>query len=103
MVIVFVAVFAAWQIALISAMTIAFIWPRPADWPVTALIVEHFAAIVGLPAICVMAFAVVWSFRTFSGPIEFEVIGFKLRGASGPVVLWVATMLALTLAVRLLW
>lgn len=100
---IFVGCFLAWQCALLVTMFTAFIWPRPQGWPATNLLVQHFSAIVGLPAICVMSFAVVWSFRAISGPIEFEALGFKLRGASGPVILWIATLLALTVSLKLLW
>jgi hypothetical protein len=37
------------------------------------------------------------------GPIEFEAFGFKLRGASGPIVLWVFCFLSIAAAFQLLW
>jgi hypothetical protein len=38
-----------------------------------------------------------------SGPIEFEGLGFKFKGASGPVVLWVFCFLAIAGAIKLVW
>jgi hypothetical protein len=41
--------------------------------------------------------------KVTSGPIEFEAIGFKFRGASGPIVLWVFCFLSIAVAFHLLW
>lgn len=41
-----------------------------------------------------IALLVVLSLRYVAGEIEFEAIGFKFKGASGPVVLWVLCFLA---------
>jgi hypothetical protein len=35
--------------------------------------------------------------------IEFEAAGFKFRGASGPVVLWIFCYLAIVTSIKLLW
>jgi hypothetical protein len=64
---------------------------------------EHFAAVIGLPMAGILALWVVTILRSQSGPIEFEALGFRLRGASGPVILWVVCFLAIALAIRLLW
>lgn len=64
---------------------------------------DHFAAVVGLPMAGILALWVVTILRSQTGPIEFEAMGFKLRGASGPVILWVVCFLAIALAIRLLW
>jgi hypothetical protein len=41
--------------------------------------------------------------RETTGKLEFEALGFKFRGASGPVVLWVLCYFAITLSIKLLW
>jgi len=64
---------------------------------------QHFAAVIGLPASAILALWIVTLLRSQSGPIEFETAGFKFRGASGPVILWVLCFLAIAVAVRLLW
>ncbi len=64
---------------------------------------EHFAAVIGLPMAAVTALFIVLVLQATSGLIEFEAIGFRFRGGSGPVVLWVMCFLAITLAIRLLW
>jgi hypothetical protein len=64
---------------------------------------QHFAATVGLPLAMVAALVVVTLFRHQSGPIEFEFVGFKLRGSAGPIIMWVLVFLAMALAIKMLW
>ena len=65
---------------------------------------DNIRAIVGLPLAVVLAFFVVSVLEAGSSePIAFKAIGFDFKGASGPVVLWIACFLAVVLALRLLW
>ena len=64
---------------------------------------EHFAATVGLPAAGMAALCLVLILERSSGPMEFELLGLKFRGSSGPLVMWVFAFLSITLAVKLLW
>ena len=64
---------------------------------------RHYAAVLGVPMCSVAAICIVLVLEQAAGPIEFEMLGLKLRGASGPVVLWVLVFLAMALAMRLLW
>lgn len=63
---------------------------------------NHFAATVGLPSAALAALCVVFLEST-TGRIEFEGLGFKFKGASGPIVLWVVCFLAIAAAIKLLW
>ena len=63
----------------------------------------HFAATVGLPSAALAALCIVVFLESSSGPIEFEGLGFKFKGASGPIVLWVFCFLAIAAAIKLLW
>ncbi len=63
----------------------------------------HWPALVGIPMSAISAFCIVSLLRVTNGPIEFEGLGFKFQGASGPVVLWVVCFLALAAALTLLW
>lgn len=65
--------------------------------------IVQFPVIVGIPFSSVVAFIVVSLLRYTSGPIEFEVIGFKFKDASGPVVMWILCFLALILGIKTLW
>jgi hypothetical protein len=64
---------------------------------------DHFSVTVGLPFAAVVSLLVILVLRETTGKLEFEAIGFKFRGASGPVVLWVLCYLAITLSIKLLW
>lgn len=64
---------------------------------------EHTAAVLGLPLAAIAAFALVLVLETKSGRIEFEGFGFKFRGASGEVIMWVICFLAIVSSIKLLW
>ena len=64
---------------------------------------QNFAATVVMAFAALVALFVVLLLQYSAGHIEFEVPGFKFRGASGPVVLWVLCFLAITAAIKFLW
>jgi hypothetical protein len=65
---------------------------------------EHFAGILGSVMSTMTAMVVVIIFRVSAGPIEFDTpLGFKFKGASGPVVLWVFAFLACVGGTAALW
>ena len=64
---------------------------------------NHFAATVGLPSAALASLCLVMFLEQASGPIEFEGLGFKFKGASGPVVLWGFCFLIMVGAIRLDW
>ena len=80
------------------------IWvkPSPENW-FLKLLEKHYAALLGTPAAAATAFFVVVLLKVTSGPIEFEALGFKFRGAFGPIVLWIFCFLAVVTALCLLW
>lgn len=63
----------------------------------------HYPVTVGLPMAAIAALALVLLLEYARGPIEFEGLGFKFKGASGPVVLWVFCYLAIAATIKLLW
>ena len=68
------------------------------------IVKEHFAAVVGLPMAAAGAFVVVVLLKQGTKePIEFEGLGFKFRGPSGLVVLWLMCFLGIALGIKLLW
>jgi hypothetical protein len=79
------------------------VWMNRLDPVMTTLVIKNFAAIVGLPAAATASFVVVTLLRQAERPIEFEGLGFKFRGASGEIVLWICCFLASAGAIRLLW
>ena len=69
-----------------------------------AVVREHFAGIFGSAMSVMTAMVIVVIFRVAAGPLEFDTpLGFKFKGASGPVVLWVFTYLACVAGMAALW
>jgi hypothetical protein len=64
---------------------------------------KHPAAILGLPTGALASLGIVLLLEVKSGRIEFEGFGFKFRGASGEIILWVICFLAIISAIKLLW
>ena len=76
-------------------------WTQP-YWP--KLVEEHFSAIIGLPMAALGSFViVVFLKQTSQEKIEFEGLGFKFKGPSGEVILWLMCFLGMTIAIKLLW
>jgi hypothetical protein len=67
------------------------------------ILLERFAVVVGLPMAALLAVFIVLVFKFSEGPIEFEGIGFKFKGASGQVILWVMCFVAIAVSIKLLW
>jgi hypothetical protein len=95
--------FAAFFAALALANAIVFTGVVAADSLLAKLLIEHFAAIVGLPCAAFMAFAFVWIWRLREGPIELEAWGMKFKGAAGPIVMWVLVFATLTGGLKAVW
>lgn len=64
---------------------------------------DHYLAVVGVPASIITAIALVQFFRGLHGPIEFSVAGAKFSGATGPVILWIFSYLAVIWGMKYLW
>ncbi len=68
------------------------------------LIQQRYAAMIQVPVNAGLAFGLICVLEIVSGEkMEFEALGVKFSGASGPVVLWVFAFLAITFATYLLW
>ena len=74
-----------------------------ADSWFVAVIEKHYAATIAVPLSAISALCVVLVLKATTGPIEFEALGFKFRGASGPLVFWLICFLPMIWAVWLLW
>ena len=87
--------------AILFALWLITDWTKP-YWP--KLIEEHFSAIIGLPMAALGSFViVVFLKQTSHEKIEFEGLGFKFKGPSGEVVLWLICFIGITIAIKLLW
>ncbi len=100
---------AGWMIFLgTGAFSLAFLifiivhsWERD-SW-IVAIVKEHFPSTVGLPLAAIASICIVFLFKFVAGEIEFEGFGFKFKGASAPVILWVLCFWSIAGAIKLLW
>ncbi len=81
---------------------IASSWFWRGGW-INDLLQKHYVFFVGLPFAGFVAYFVVGTLENVRGPIEFEVVGMKFKGAGGPIVMWVFVFLAIVIAIRLVW
>lgn len=96
-------IFLSWSLGSYqTTRTLGFLQPKYDDAWLTFFF-DHFTAMVGLPLAACMALFVVSFFRSKMGTIQIEALGFRFHGAAGPVVLWIFSFLAITLAIRLVW
>ena len=71
---------------------------------IVRIVEEHFPGMILVPMAVLMALCVVLLLRWTTGDLEFELWGqAKLKGASGPLTLWVVCFLAMVFAIWLLW
>ncbi|MFO0994230.1 MAG: hypothetical protein U1E67_20120 [Hyphomicrobiales bacterium] len=64
---------------------------------------NHLIGTIGFIGICVISFGIVTFLRQSEGPMEFEALGMKFKGASGQVVLYAFCVVVLSLCAKLLW
>ncbi len=97
----YLAIVAALAGSLIFAWVIYVVSTEFAYWQ--EILNQHFAAIIGLPGAAAVAFAIVVFLRQTDGPIEFEGLGFKFKGAAGQVVMWALCFGVIATAIKLCW
>jgi hypothetical protein len=82
----------------------AVVWHRHTGEPwQTDMMKEHYAALVGLPWAGAASFILVTLFRQVAGPIKIKGWGLEIEGAGGPVLLWIACFLAISIALWMVW
>ena|SRR5215471_14691072 len=64
---------------------------------------SHLPSVLGLPCAAIAALVIVLVLRTVSGAIEFKVVGLELKGAAGPIIMWVVCFLAMAWAIGHTW
>ena len=87
----------------VGALIVISYWGLSEPELIRAPLRDHLRAVVGIPMAGAAALSLVIILEVTWGNIEFEALGFKFRGASGPIVLWVFSFLAFVLALRVLW
>ena len=78
-------------------------FPTKTDNWFLQMVASHPAATVGFAMSAITSFCVVSVFELRSGQMEMEIPGVKFKGASGPVIFWIACFLAGVWAHTVLW
>ena len=96
---------AAWTTFFFAYLIVGAIWPAAvAEGWFLQLVREHPGGTIGIAVSAISAFSVVAILDVLArDPIEIKVPGFALKGAAGPVVLWVVCFLALVAGGKILW
>lgn len=77
-----------------------------ADWQeeyFANVVKDHFAAVVGLPAIAICSFILVTVLEQSAGPVKFKGLGFEFDGSSGQIAMWLACFMGMAAALKMLW
>ncbi len=96
---------AVWTTFFFGFLVIGALSPKiiPESW-FLQMVREHPAGTLGVAMGAISAFSVVAVLDIFArDPIEIKFFQFELKGAAGPVVLWIVCFLAFVAGTELLW
>lgn len=96
---------AVWTMFFFGYLVVSMTLPDliPESW-FLSMLKERPSATLGIAMASISAFSVVAVLDVLSrDPIEIKFLGFELKGAAGPVVLWVVCFFAVVLAMQALW
>ncbi len=96
---------ALWTGFFFTFLVISALFPTalPKSWFLD-MILEHPSGTIGIAISAISAFSVVVVLDVFArDPIEIRFWQFEVKGAAGPVILWVLCFLALVLGGEILW
>jgi hypothetical protein len=101
------------KVALASAIIVATVGAIVVAWEMfivlsdpelnKMLLKDHMQVVGGIPGAAYTAFVVVTLLRQADGPIEFEALGFKFKGAAGQVMMWAVCYIVVIISIKLLW
>ncbi|MCW3474696.1 hypothetical protein [Limobrevibacterium gyesilva] len=93
-------------LAAIGLVVLWRLWRLAAEVPAMelgGLVARHGAVLIGVPAAAVLALFLIGIVRAIDGPIEFDVLGLRARGAGAAIILWIAAFVAIGLSIRAVW
>lgn len=96
---------ALWSLFFFGYVIVGALWPAaiPDSW-FLRLVTEHPGGTLGVAISAVSAFSVVAVLDVLArDPLEIKFLGFELKGAAGPVLLWVVCFLAMIAGGSALW
>ena len=68
-----------------------------------AFVKNNYIVFFGMPYAAALAYLLISFVEGTRGRVEFELLGMKFKGASGPLVFWILIFLAILLGFKLLW
>ena len=69
----------------------------------TAFVLQNYLVFFGMPYAAFFSYYLVSALESSRGPIEVEFVGFKFKGAAGPLVFWLLIFLSVQLGFKLFW
>jgi hypothetical protein len=69
----------------------------------SGFVFQHYLVFFGMPYAGFFAYYLVTALESSRGPIEVEFVGFKFKGAAGPLVFWLLVFLSIQLGFSLFW
>ncbi len=96
---------AVWSAFFFGFLVVSALLPEavPQSW-FLAMLRQHPSGTLGIGLSAISAFSVVAVLDVLSrDPIEIKFLGFELKGAAGPVVLWVLCFIAMVAGAEVLW
>ena len=69
----------------------------------SAFVLQNYLVFFGMPYAAFFSYYLVSALESSRGPIEVEFVGFKFKGAAGPLVFWLLVFLSVQLGFKLFW
>jgi hypothetical protein len=63
----------------------------------------HYAAVIVMPSMAYFTLVLLLYFKWRNDPLKFKGLGFDFDGMSGPIVLWLLSVLMFSVSTKLLW
>lgn len=92
--------------AAIGLLVLWQLWRLAAKAPATelaGLVERHGDALIGVPAAAALASFLIGVVRAIDGPIEFEMLGLRAKGAGAAIILWITAFVAVRLSIGAIW
>ena len=69
----------------------------------SAFVLQNYLIFFGMPYAAFFSYYLVSVLESSRGPIEVEFLGFKFKGAAGPLLFWILVFLSVLLGFKLFW
>ena len=84
-------------------MYVAWLLVNDASVFYSSLVLRNYLIFFGMPYAAFFAYYLVITLESSRGPIEFEFMSLKFKGAAGPLVFWLLIFLSVQLGFKMFW